>query len=613
MFDVAICVAALLAILLAYMIALYYHVGHLERSLQAKVVLPPSQVLSWPNPPLLHQSQRTPVRLASATSKMDASRAGTIAGIEVPEARPLDGAGTASLDAIISSLPSLNDLAHLDAHVLDAIRFSASRSLDLNHWASLRQYMDAHYFNVGTSDHFLDRLVGYVGEQKAADFFRLHGHVVEFPATSNNPGYDILVDGHPVQVKSGESLESIRQHLLHNADIPVVTGPENADHLHHGMVYGIDVLDNSHLHHSTEQTLDSLHHDMHVGRPVIPTITVLRSGLRELGLLVEGRTDLQSAAKNIGLDAAGVSIGGWAGAKAGALIGSWLGPAGMVIGGVLGGIAGSMAGRAATQEIKLQPFKEAAEKHDQTVAEAQRAVRAREAEAHRQLLEAIQKEQQDIDIYVRQLEEQVHTQLSVQHRQYEADCLRFVHEFPNVLAKVQGSLTTRVAVHLQGIRRSWLPLRILWPSLADMQYELIRRTADQKHQVLHQARARFATLTAQVAAGTPAAAAAQEVVLFVRKHPFESQDLKTICGQLRLSTDAVSKRQQRVVHDAKRVCEAECAKHQQVVHSCLTSLQEQVMVVVKQQLDAVRAARAMVVREAAKIGINLEAETSAAT
>jgi hypothetical protein len=46
-------------------------------------------------------------------------------------------------------------------------------------------------------------LRGYVAEQKAVIALEKAGHIVQFAPTPNQQAWDLLVDGHPWQVKEG--------------------------------------------------------------------------------------------------------------------------------------------------------------------------------------------------------------------------------------------------------------------------------------------------------------------------------------------------------------------------------------------------------------------------
>jgi hypothetical protein len=74
-----------------------------------------------------------------------------------------------------------------------------------------------------------NNLRGYVAEQIVATRLVEQGHVVTFPSTSNNPGFDLLVDGHAFQVKCLESIAGLREHFEKYPDVPVFANRELAE------------------------------------------------------------------------------------------------------------------------------------------------------------------------------------------------------------------------------------------------------------------------------------------------------------------------------------------------------------------------------------------------
>ncbi|NEI50496.1 hypothetical protein GR217_22695 [Rhizobium leguminosarum] len=74
-----------------------------------------------------------------------------------------------------------------------------------------------------------NNLRGYVSEQIVASRLVEHGHVVEFPHTSNNPAFDLLVDGTPFQVKCLLGLDGLREHFSKYPDMPVYANGELAE------------------------------------------------------------------------------------------------------------------------------------------------------------------------------------------------------------------------------------------------------------------------------------------------------------------------------------------------------------------------------------------------
>lgn len=71
----------------------------------------------------------------------------------------------------------------------------------------------------------VSQLKGYVAERAVAQQLAAQGHSVSFPGTSNQPGFDLLIDGQPFQVKFHESLSGLRQHF-ERYDYPVIANTE---------------------------------------------------------------------------------------------------------------------------------------------------------------------------------------------------------------------------------------------------------------------------------------------------------------------------------------------------------------------------------------------------
>ena len=97
--------------------------------------------------------------------------------------------------------------------------------LEAGHSEGLTAYVAQHFFDAPTltADGWFERLTGYVAEQKAASALEAAGHHVTFAATANQPVWDLLVDGHPVQVKEG--ISGVKSYLLEHHGIPIYTGP----------------------------------------------------------------------------------------------------------------------------------------------------------------------------------------------------------------------------------------------------------------------------------------------------------------------------------------------------------------------------------------------------
>lgn len=73
----------------------------------------------------------------------------------------------------------------------------------------------------------ISQLKGYVAERAVAADLVSSGHTVSFPEASNTPGFDLIVDGQPFQVKFHESLQGIREHF-DRYDYPVFANSDLA-------------------------------------------------------------------------------------------------------------------------------------------------------------------------------------------------------------------------------------------------------------------------------------------------------------------------------------------------------------------------------------------------
>jgi len=258
-------------------------------------------------------------------------------------------AGITVCDAVYS-------VSLIDENVLAALDFSSVA--DLSTFSDISQYMDAHFAAGAGLVGSLARLQGYTAEQVAAAHLASQGHVVEFPDAANQPGYDLLVDGHPFQVKDTLSPGLINEHLANYPDIPVIVNTEMGVRFADNPNVIVDPdLSHEQIAVAVDQTIEgvSLLDTAHVH---IPLITLALSCLKEGSLLLAGKTDVKTAGSHVLYDTASVGLGGAAGAKIGVLAGSPLGPAGAGIGLVLGGVIGAITGRVLAGKIKHSRLKE---------------------------------------------------------------------------------------------------------------------------------------------------------------------------------------------------------------------------------------------------------------
>jgi gas vesicle protein len=262
----------------------------------------------------------------------------------------------------------MRNLFAVDENVYETLSHLAGRQLKTI--SDLREYIDnwSQNWDGGLSEKAYNVIEGHIAEQIVADHLRGLGHHVVLPDTSTQSGYDLIVDGIPVNVKNVADMSSVYEHFQKYPDIPVIVNydvqnlPDYAvpidssnwvDQIlnwspEHPILVD-NALSSETVNEHTHQAIDGImgNIDFH-----IPFITVALSSIREIELLYKGHTDILTSAKNIGLDTLGIGVGGYSGA----IIGNFIFPG---IGTVLGALSGGYIGRSITNAIKFAPYKKA--------------------------------------------------------------------------------------------------------------------------------------------------------------------------------------------------------------------------------------------------------------
>ncbi len=245
------------------------------------------------------------------------------------------------------TLEGLWTLSQIDDSVLDAMTFASAGTPD-TFWR-LQDLAESYDGSQGA----IARLAGYVAEQQVATDLIREGHIVTFPEGPIQPGWDLLVDGHPVQVKLSLDPDYVLSHFERYPDIPVIVNAELADALgDHPMVLVDHALSHADVMATTEESLDALADFADVDDLLpIPLIALAFSAYRNFGDLRVGRIDQKTFAQRVGVDMAARTLGGGTGAFIGSAAGSVLGPIGTVVGASIGGFIGSIAGRTGADAI----------------------------------------------------------------------------------------------------------------------------------------------------------------------------------------------------------------------------------------------------------------------
>ena len=173
----------------------------------------------------------------------------------------------------------------------------------------------------------LNKIKGHIAENHVAEHFKEAGIEVDWPETSNQEGWDLLLNGNSIQVKLTNNTNSLIEHFKNNPEIPVII-PSDADNIpetafHFDPSDNIDSLfdylketpekavivdnqlSNAELTESIEEGTDLL---MGATEFHLPFFTTAFTFSREIKLLKNKDTDIISALKNAGLDIAGMTV-----------------------------------------------------------------------------------------------------------------------------------------------------------------------------------------------------------------------------------------------------------------------------------------------------------------
>jgi len=226
--------------------------------------------------------------------------------------------------------------SQIEPTVLDALSFASA--------GKPTNFFDLQEKGSGLSEDAIIRLSGYVAEQQVALNLQQQGHHVQFPDKSNQEGFDLLVDGYPMQVKCTMSESYVREHLNQHPDIPVIVNRELAGAFENNPNVIIDYQ----LSHSLvqESTATSIQHLEQFGSTtellLAPLVTVLFSAQRHYSLIEQGAYTAQDFILHTAVDSS-VRLGGvFAGKSIGFAIGSFAGPVGAIVGATAGVYLGNV-------------------------------------------------------------------------------------------------------------------------------------------------------------------------------------------------------------------------------------------------------------------------------
>jgi hypothetical protein len=120
------------------------------------------------------------------------------------------------------------EMSCVDPKVIEALDFSSKQDID-NVFDFAKYAKDRMESTGSMAVGEFSRLKGYVAEQFVAIKLKNQGYETEFPETANQAGYDLIVDGRPMQVKCSETIQLVQEHFEKYPDIPVLANSDLAD------------------------------------------------------------------------------------------------------------------------------------------------------------------------------------------------------------------------------------------------------------------------------------------------------------------------------------------------------------------------------------------------
>lgn len=238
------------------------------------------------------------------------------------------------------------DMSRIDPLVIESVDFA--RKDDIADMFSLAYFSDnIDIESVGN----ISQLKGYVAERLVAQQLQSQGYEVEFPELSNQPGYDLLVNNEPFQVKCGDSESLVNTHFEKYPDIPVLVNEELGEFfINNEKVFSIEGVRNDEI---TQLTTDNLESASEIIDYEIPLITIAIVSGKNIFSVFQNKIDIENAIGKTVEESTTRIVGGLTGSQLFMLGGMIWMPAAAVVGGAVGAVLGSITITKLVDKLKL--------------------------------------------------------------------------------------------------------------------------------------------------------------------------------------------------------------------------------------------------------------------
>ncbi len=267
----------------------------------------------------------------------------------------------------------------IDPDLVAAASFASTDSI--RNGIDFAWYVHQHYDSLSSAakEGFLNRLSGYYAEQQVADILSQAGHVVQFAETANQPVWDLVVDGHLVNVKNVIDIGSIKADALAHQGVTYLV-PHDAHGIAGENIVHLPGFSHDAVKEAVHEGIGQAHgHAAMEGFGLhIPFITIGFSAYRNIRQVVSSGKELGAATNHFVKESVAKGTGVVVGGKVGGAIGTAICPGvGTAIGAIIGALGGGIGGGAVATWWKCRPLAAAINRLEQALAGYGRSFEAR--------------------------------------------------------------------------------------------------------------------------------------------------------------------------------------------------------------------------------------------
>lgn len=285
--------------------------------------------------------------------------------------------------------------ATIDPDLLQAADFSSRAAINSG-WDFAR-YIHDNYASLSEAGKagFVNRLSGYLAEQKVAGLLEQAGHAVQFAETANQPVWDLIVNEQLVNVKSVADTSSIIEQAVAHPDVIYTIPTDVQGELTENMLQ-LDGFAHADIKAGVLDGISAAKGDAALDGllPHLPLLTALFAGYRNFKLWRNHQQEPAVAVRHAVVETIGRGSGVVAGAKLGALVGTSFGPPGIVISSILFGLGGALCGGKVAEWWKSLPLKTAISRLDHALDDYGRSFRNQLPALRRQIMAPINRMRQ---------------------------------------------------------------------------------------------------------------------------------------------------------------------------------------------------------------------------